>query len=675
MIVREIEIDGNRHTLAVGLSDDCPPSSETDAIVGQTYFDHLNQILYVCTADTPDRRWKRMHSYTDEENRAQIKSIIESDFFDLGSNRVIFSDDFDLGYLDTTKWTQEAGNVVSASPAVNDPDNLSVQDGMLKLTCKKSKTYQDGTAQYSFTGASLNTCGKFEFGIGTRVEARVRFDHAIGQWGAFWLLGGSRFFEHAVDPAVIWPQGGEIDIFEYYNGNGTVETTLHYLGQSYEHQESEVLKRYGLDWTQWHIIRMDFADDRLDFFVDDVLYGTHQLAQADYSTGDGTVFNPYNDPNNVFQILFSYGVMPESLPKMQDNGYTFEDIPDEHSMYVDWVKVTARQTVIPASGIRVKYAIIPDGDTGKDMEISDLPQNGTIDVNLWDTLILAAETIPAGSQNKTLYWKVLDEEENEENIFYISNGMQQHKGQYTPTTPGLRTVRLWTPGGVSTTVRIHAADPLASTKIECTGITLSSNALTIKAGETEAVITASLEPADTTEVLTWASDNESVAYYEEGRIIRAGAGNCVVTASCGNAAASCSVTVEPASSEDVEVLFDFGPWKIGNYSSSGDYEEVTNESSEIRITEKVALQTGKTYRIVFPVVDGNVSSAMTRIHFWAADGTFTERTGYLESDSAVAESAEYRFTSDESHAIFALKTHKTYELETDAYRKITMYEK
>lgn len=79
----------------------------------------------------------------------------------------------------------------------------------------------------------------------------------------------------------------------------------------------------------------------------------------------------------------------------------------------------------------------------------------------------------------------------------------------------------------------------------CTGITLDKGTLTIARGET-ATLTATVEPADTTDKVVWSSENDSIATVENGVVTAVGQGETTITATCGNQTASCKVIVNKA---------------------------------------------------------------------------------------------------------------------------------
>lgn len=79
----------------------------------------------------------------------------------------------------------------------------------------------------------------------------------------------------------------------------------------------------------------------------------------------------------------------------------------------------------------------------------------------------------------------------------------------------------------------------------CTGIKLDRDTLTIARGE-KATLTATVEPADTTNTIVWSSENDNIATVENGVVTAVGLGETTITAACGDKTASCKVIVNKA---------------------------------------------------------------------------------------------------------------------------------
>lgn len=78
--------------------------------------------------------------------------------------------------------------------------------------------------------------------------------------------------------------------------------------------------------------------------------------------------------------------------------------------------------------------------------------------------------------------------------------------------------------------------------VPCTGISLDKSSLTFTAEGTQ-TITATVTPDGCTDVITWESDNSSVATVNGGVVTSVANGSAVITARCGNYSATCSVAV------------------------------------------------------------------------------------------------------------------------------------
>jgi beta-glucanase (GH16 family) len=149
-------------------------------------------------------------------------------------------------------------------------DNVIVEDGMLKITAV-SESYQGAP----YTSARLKTQGKFEQKYG-RFEARIKLPWGQGIWPAFWMLGSN--FD-----TVSWPQCGEIDIMEFKGQEPTkINGSLHGPGYS---AATPVTKSYELindrfD-TGFHVFGIEWGEDYINYYVDDVLYNQITPEDAD----------------------------------------------------------------------------------------------------------------------------------------------------------------------------------------------------------------------------------------------------------------------------------------------------------------------------------------------------------------------------------------------------------
>lgn len=136
----------------------------------------------------------------------------------------------------------------------------------------------------------------------------------------------------------------------------------------------------------------------------------------------------------------------------------------------------------------------------------------------------------------------------------------------------------------------------------CTGITLDKGTLTIARGET-ATLTATVEPADTTDTIVWSSENDSIATVENGVVIAFGLGETTITAACGDKTASCKVTVTKATIAGTANIYTKEGFFYG--ATLGASPLITNDGWETAITtikwyrdgEADSIATGDKYKI------------------------------------------------------------------------------
>ena len=78
--------------------------------------------------------------------------------------------------------------------------------------------------------------------------------------------------------------------------------------------------------------------------------------------------------------------------------------------------------------------------------------------------------------------------------------------------------------------------------ISCTGLTLSSNTLTLN-GLSSQTLTATRQPSNCTEEVVWSVSPSGIATVNNGVVTSIANGSCIITATCGSQSAACNVTV------------------------------------------------------------------------------------------------------------------------------------
>lgn len=89
--------------------------------------------------------------------------------------------------------------------------------------------------------------------------------------------------------------------------------------------------------------------------------------------------------------------------------------------------------------------------------------------------------------------------------------------------------------------------------VPATSVTLDRNAMIVYVGGTHMPLHATAYPSSTTDVISWESSNENIVKIEEGLVVGKSEGEAVITATCGEYSATCTVTVRSMSANSVTV--------------------------------------------------------------------------------------------------------------------------
>ncbi|HCR53627.1 MAG TPA: glycosyl hydrolase family 16 [Cytophagales bacterium] len=161
----------------------------------------------------------------------------------------------------------------------NRPQNAALDgNGNLVITAIK-----ENFGGASYTSARLKTKDIFTQKYG-RFEARIQTPYGQGIWPAFWMLGDN------IETAT-WPLCGEIDVMEQRGQEPSVlNGSLHGPGFSGANPLTGkyVLKNSRFD-TGFHVYAVEWFEDRIDFFVDDLLY--HRITKKDIPANGQWVYD------------------------------------------------------------------------------------------------------------------------------------------------------------------------------------------------------------------------------------------------------------------------------------------------------------------------------------------------------------------------------------------------
>lgn len=176
---------------------------------------------------------------------------------------LVFSDEFDQpGLPDPAKWDYDTHrnakgwyNQERQYYAAARPENARVENGRLIIEARAESLAEAPPADWGgqrYTSARLFTKGKASWTFGF-FEVRAKLPCGVGTWPAIWML--------PEDPAVVWPEGGEIDIMEHVGYDpGVVHQTVHTKAFNFSRGSQKTTKfavadacnamhRYQLLWT------------------------------------------------------------------------------------------------------------------------------------------------------------------------------------------------------------------------------------------------------------------------------------------------------------------------------------------------------------------------------------------------------------------------------------------
>ena len=247
-----------------------------------------------------------------------ISTSISFDLYvdDQNQSLATWSEEFNYtGSINGNIWTAEIGNGNNgwgngeSQFYTANSENVRVEDGVLKITAKR-----ENFAGYNFTSARIISYDKYEFKYG-RVDIRAKLPAGVGTWPALWMLGANY-------TEVGWPECGEIDIMEHWgheptNIAGSIHTPMSY-GNTQTHGYTNVN-----DYNQeFHTYSIDWNQNRIQFFVDDILYYTYNPS-------------PKNDENWPFDQDAFF------IINVAMGGHWFDIDPNfvESTMEVDYIRV------------------------------------------------------------------------------------------------------------------------------------------------------------------------------------------------------------------------------------------------------------------------------------------------------------------------------------------------
>ncbi|MEO1288816.1 MAG: glycoside hydrolase family 16 protein, partial [Chloroflexota bacterium] len=234
---------------------------------------------------------------------------------------LMWSDEFDGDSIDPTKWGYDTGGDGFGNNELqyysNRPENSFVADGNLHIVAR-----DEDFRFREYTSAKLQTQGIMQFQYG-RIDIRAQLPQGQGIWPAFWMMPYQSRYGG-------WPASGEIDIMEMIGHQpATVHGTLHYTGDDFgSHRftgDSYTLDE-GIFADNFHVFSLIWEEDRIEWYVDGVLY----QVQTEWQTAGSEYPAPFD---NEFYLILNLAVGGD-WPGSPDETTVF---PQE--MLIDYVRI------------------------------------------------------------------------------------------------------------------------------------------------------------------------------------------------------------------------------------------------------------------------------------------------------------------------------------------------
>ena len=275
--------------------------------------------------------------------------------------QLVWSDEFDKNYIDTSKWEFDVGGDGWGNNELqfytSRGENAFIENNQLHIRARREN--YDGR---DYTSARLKTKGKFEFKYGY-VEAKIALPRLLsGIRPSFQMLGSNIDSEG-------WPKCGEIDIFETLNEENIAYATCKWNSNGYAQYG---LRSGWIDLTQFHTYSLYWDEEFMRVSVDD-----KQIFEILIKNGEG---NTWAYHNKFFIVL---------LLNIGGNyqGWNINNNKLPADMIVDYVRVYQNNPTTPTNqnpssqgSADIKSAV------PKDYKLvwSDEFDKGSIDTSKWD---------------------------------------------------------------------------------------------------------------------------------------------------------------------------------------------------------------------------------------------------------------------------------------------------
>ena len=221
--------------------------------------------------------WRLPVIITTDKKETELFKPLSETLFDLEKEgyELYWGDEFSGTSLDSTKWRNRGSGVRRGGLWTSDAVVLG--DGMLTIRAYiENDTLKAGAV-------STEGIKGFKYGY---FECRAKLPKTKGPWSAFWIQ--SPKISQGEDPG---EYGVEIDIFEYFRGQGTdfISHNLHWAYGSNQKTSGALMSRVpGID-EGFHTFAVEWTPEKYTFFIDGLKY--HEYKKAISHIEEAVIFS------------------------------------------------------------------------------------------------------------------------------------------------------------------------------------------------------------------------------------------------------------------------------------------------------------------------------------------------------------------------------------------------
>lgn len=198
--------------------------------------------------------------------------------------KLVWAEEFDGKKINTKIWNFEKGlgHNNEEQYYTSRKKNIRVENGMLVITALKENF---NGAKY--TSGRINTIDNKLFKYG-RLEIRAMLPKGSGTWPAIWMLGENRERDG-------YPACGEIDIMEHVGKSpNEIHGAIHYPELDNKTLNSSANKiEMPTSEDDFYIYSMEWNEEEIKYFINDELYHSFSLEDADREGRENIFQKPF----------------------------------------------------------------------------------------------------------------------------------------------------------------------------------------------------------------------------------------------------------------------------------------------------------------------------------------------------------------------------------------------